>query len=82
MNQLSVGGAIVVTLALIFYSVGVISQQRKRVISQKAITFLSLGLVLDITATIFMILGSPNSPFTIHGFIGYSALAAMLTDTL
>jgi len=29
-----------------------------------------------------MIIGSPNSPFTIHGFLGYSALAGMLIDTI
>jgi len=28
-----------------------------------------------------MIIGSPNSPFTIHGFIGYSSLTAMILDT-
>jgi len=27
-----------------------------------------------------MIIGSTNSPFTIHGFIGYSALLGMLID--
>ena len=37
--------------------------------------------MLDIIATTFMILGSPNSPFTLHGFIGYSALAGMVVDT-
>jgi hypothetical protein len=29
-----------------------------------------------------MIVGSPNSPFTFHGFVGYSALAVMLIETL
>jgi len=29
-----------------------------------------------------MIIGSPNSPFTIHGFLGYSALAGILIDTI
>jgi len=29
-----------------------------------------------------MILGSTNSPFTLHGFLGYSALLAMLIDVI
>jgi hypothetical protein len=43
--------------------------------------FLTIGLALDITATTLMITGSPNSPFTFHGFIGYSALAVMIIET-
>jgi len=37
---------------------------------------------MDIAATVLMIIGSPNSPFTLHGFLGYSALLAMVTDTI
>jgi hypothetical protein len=43
---------------------------------------MSLGVVLDITATTCMILGSSKGPFTLHGLLGYSSLALMLTDTL
>jgi hypothetical protein len=39
-------------------------------------------VVLDVTATLFMILGSKNSPFTVHGFIGYSALFVMIIETV
>jgi hypothetical protein len=44
------------------------------------LTFLTLGVILDITSTVLMILGS--SHITIHGFIGWSALAVMLTDAV
>ena len=33
-------------------------------------------------ATICMILGSRNSPFTIHGYFGYSALVVMLVELI
>jgi len=36
--------------------------------------------LISYSATIFMILGSKNSPFTLHGFIGYSALLAMIIE--
>ena len=81
MNAALMAGTRIVVLALISYSIGIITEQKKHKINSFVLVFLSLGIVLDITATIFMIAGSPNSPFTLHGFLGYSALGAMLVDT-
>lgn len=75
-------GAFIVTLALLSYGIGSISIQRFKMISPGVLWFLTLGVVLDITATAFMIVGSKNTPFTLHGFLGYSALIAMLVDTI
>ena len=74
-------GAITVTAALLAYSIGVITEQIKKKINKTVLIFITSGLILDITATSFMIYGSSNSFFTLHGFIGYSALLAMLIDT-
>jgi uncharacterized repeat protein (TIGR03987 family) len=82
MNTISMIGAVVVTLALISYSIGVISEQKKHKLVKSVLLFISVGIVLDITATICMILGSTNFPFTLHGFLGYSALLAMLIDVI
>jgi uncharacterized repeat protein (TIGR03987 family) len=82
MNTLSIIGAIIVTLALISYGIGIISEQVKKKIIPRVLVFITLGVVLDITATIFMILGSRNSPFTPHGFVGYSALLVMLVELI
>jgi len=73
---------VIVTGALIFYSLAVWPQQRKKVFNRFILTTLTIGLILDVTATAFMIAGSRKIPFTVHGFIGYSALAAMLIDTI
>ena len=80
MKTISMIGAAIVTLALISYGIGIFSEQRKKIISRKVLVFLTAGVVLDISATICMIIGSQNTPFTLHGFLGYSALLAMLTD--
>lgn len=80
MNTLSIIGATIVTLALISYSIGIITEQVKKKLIPRVLIFITLGVVLDITATVFMILGSKNSPFTPHGFIGYSALFLMLIE--
>ena len=80
MNVLSITGATIVTLALISYSIGILSEQVKKKMIPRVLIFITLGVVLDVTATIFMILGSKNSPFTFHGFIGYSALFVMMIE--
>lgn len=82
MKTISMIGALIVTLALISYSIAFFSERKKRHITKSVLSFLTVGLILDITATICMIVGSTNSPFTIHGALGYSALTLMLIDTL
>jgi uncharacterized repeat protein (TIGR03987 family) len=75
-------GAITVTAALLAYSIAIITEQIKKKINYFILFFLTLGVILDITATSFMIYGSSNSAFTLHGMLGYSALLAMVIDTI
>ena len=75
-------GTKIVILALIAYSVAILTEQKIHRVSNRVLIFLTLGIVLDVIATTFMILGSGNTPFTLHGFIGYSSLGAMLIDTV
>ncbi len=82
MNTLLTLGTRIVVLALLAYSVAIITEQRKHKISNLVLWFISIGVLLDITATGFMIAGSPNTPFTFHGILGYSSLAAMLIDAI
>ncbi|MCK4922753.1 MAG: hypothetical protein KAS71_16990 [Bacteroidales bacterium] len=80
MKTLAIFAATIVTLALISYSIAIITEQRKKVVINIVLIFLTLGVILDISATTMMIIVSENSPFTIHGIMGYSALALMITD--
>lgn len=73
-------GTRIVILALLAYSVGVYFEQRTRLVGGRVRLFLTLGIGLDILATALMIAGSSNSLFTLHGLLGYSSLAGMLTD--
>lgn len=70
---------VIVTLALLCYTVGTVSQQRARRITSVTLGFLTVGLVFDVVATIFMILGSGRL-ISLHGVLGYSALAGMLVE--
>ena len=80
MKPLAIFAATLVTLALISYSIAILTEQRKRLVINRVLVFLTLGVVLDISATIMMIIVSENSPFTIHGILGYSSLTLMLID--
>ena len=75
-------GTKIVVLALIAYSIAILTEQKTHRVSNRVLIFLTLGIILDIAATTFMILGSGNTPFTLHGVIGYSSLGAMLIDTV
>ena len=62
MNPVLIRAVIVVTFALISYTIGVIIEQRKRSISKKVLTFLTIGITLDISSTTLMIIGSGKIP--------------------
>ena len=75
-------GVVIVSFALVFYSIAIITEQIKSAASKMVLAFLTAGLCCDITSTLYMIVGSHNIPLTVHGVIGYSALLAMLIETL
>ncbi len=80
-TQLQIGTTVVV-FALVAYSVAIITEQRKKHLTKTVLSFLTLGVSLDIIATTFMILGSAKGAFTFHGVLGYSSLVAMFTDAV
>ena len=82
MKTASIIGSMIVIIALTFYTIGFINEQRKRLVTSRVLFFYTIGVILDITATIFMIVGSSKGMLTLHGFIGYSSLLGMLTDTV
>ena len=56
MNPLSKTGATIVVFALLAYTVAVAGEQRRRRLAPQVLAFLTIGVLLDVTATIFMIL--------------------------
>jgi uncharacterized repeat protein (TIGR03987 family) len=82
MNDTIIRAVAVVTCALIFYSIAVITEQRKHSITKLILVFLTGGVLLDISSTLLMLLGSTNTPLTVHGIIGYTALLVMLIDAV
>jgi hypothetical protein len=81
MKTASIIGSFIVTIALVFYSLGYTRERRRQLVTSVVLSFYTIGISLDITATIFMIIGSTKGLVTPHGLIGYSSLLGMLTDT-
>jgi len=75
-------GTKIVFFALLFYSLGIFKEQKGKHTTNPVLIFITLGIITDITATIFMILGSGNGAFTLHGVLGYSSLTGMLIDAI
>lgn len=82
MKPILIIGTTIVNLALISYSIGIITEQFRHTLSKRVLGFVTAGLLFDITATILMIIGSENPAFTAHGLLGYSSLTGMLIDAV
>ncbi len=82
MNGYLIAGISVVIPAMILYTIFIVMKKKDTPLTFTSLIALSLGLVADISSTTLMIVGSTNTPFTVHGFIGYTALAGMLVDSV
>ena len=82
MNKLLMVGTSVVFFALLFYTIGIFTEQKHKKVLPKVLLFLTMGIIADIIATGFMIAGSSKGIFTLHGIIGYSSLLGMLIDNV
>lgn len=54
MSPLLISAIIVITLALVFYTIGVFSEARKKMLEWKHVGWFAAGLVCDITGTLMM----------------------------
>jgi hypothetical protein len=82
MNKSLYFGVSFASIALIFYSLAFWKNRKSSRINKANCLFQTTGLEFDIAGTIFMIIGSKNIPITVHGMIGYSALLAMILETV
>jgi hypothetical protein len=70
-----------VTIALGLYTAGALREQRTHRVGVAVKRLLGAGVCFDIAATALMIVASKSLAPTLHGVLGYSALALMLSDT-
>ena len=84
MKPILQAGMTIVILALTSYSIAIFTVQRIRVATKRVLIFITLGVALDITAAVCMILGSDRTwnEITVHAALGYSSLTGMLLDMI
>jgi hypothetical protein len=80
MTKIILAGILMVNLALIAYSVAIFTEQKTKTAGNYVLIFLTTGVVLDISATVCMIIGSTHTSLSSHGIFGYTALLGMLVD--
>ena len=81
MSGLLMKAVIAITLALIFYTIGVWSERRAKVLKTGHLVFFWLGLAMDITGTRMMSMISDQNQSTMmgaHGITGMIAIVLML----
>jgi hypothetical protein len=69
MKPIIIVGTIIVHLALMFYGIGIISEQIRHRVTQFILVFLGCGLAFDIAGTVCMIMGSGRGFISQHGFL-------------
>ena len=80
MNPIRMAAVSTVTVALVLYSIGTLKEQRVRRATAGVRGFLTAGLTFDVVATALMIVATGSVSPTLHGWLGYSALALMAID--
>jgi hypothetical protein len=71
-----------VTLALVLYTIAALKESRARRATAGVRGFFTAAVTTDIAATALMVIATGSFAATLHGMLGYSALAFMLTDTV
>jgi len=78
MNFTTVAGAVIITLSLLSYGIGIITVQQYKSVTLGVLFFLTLGVLLNMTAHVLMIIGSRGSLITAHSMLGFSSFLVML----
>lgn len=82
MSTIIIAGVILVHLALLFYVLFIISEHKKRKAATTVLTFITLAVLFDVSATVCMMAGTTKTYFTFHGIIGYAGLLLMIVDAV
>lgn len=82
MSQLIVP-VLIVTAALLFYTLATFINRPKRTLSVSNLTLYSIGLVCDILGTVLISKASTaGTLFTLHGILGYTVLGLMIVTVV
>ena len=80
MSPLLLKAVISITLALVFYTIGVWSERRAKLLKSWHLAFFWMGLVMDVTGTKMMSLinDQTQNAMSLHGITGLIAIILMM----
>jgi len=81
-NPLRAAAVSTVTLALVLYSLGTFAERRRSRADGVVLGLLTAGVSFDTLATALMIAATGSLAPSLHGVLGYSALALMLVHVI
>ena len=79
---MSVFSAIIITLALVFYSIGVWSERFAKRLKVWHLVFFWLGIICDTWGTGMMFEGAGGMTFDVHGLTGLLAIILMFVHAV
>lgn len=82
MPSVILAGVILIHLALILYSVFFYKERKYKRATNGLLIFITIAVSFDISATTCMMIGTAKEYFTLHGTLGYTALAIMIIDAI
>ena len=82
MAKITVVGIFFVHLALIFYTLFIIYESKKKKTTKSVLVLITIAVMFDIVATTCMMIGTTRTYFTFHGIMGYLGLLLMLVDAI
>ena len=77
MTSTMAASVVLITLALVFYSIGVWSERLAGRLKGWHLAFFRLGLICDTTGTGIMFEMADAQPFSVHGLTGLAAIVLM-----
>jgi hypothetical protein len=80
MAEITKVGIFFVHFALIFYTLFIFFESKKKCTTNPVLLLITFAVLFDITATVCMMLGTTRTYFTFHGIMGYIGLLLMIID--
>jgi uncharacterized protein YxeA len=82
MSHVILAGVVMIHIAFILYSIFIYKEHKYKRATKGLLVFITSAVIFDISATVCMMVGVAEKYFTLHGVLGYTALAVMVTDAI
>jgi len=82
MSYVIIAGVILIHIAFVLYSVFIYKEHKYKRATTGLLAFITAAVLFDISATVCMMIGTAEKYFSLHGILGYTALAVMVTDAI